>query len=288
MQLTPIKTFVRASWVIAVLISSWCVVSVFLVAFRCDATAPWNGATTAQCSSMFSRWASIEIISILIEIFIFGLFLAIIHILRMRVKAKVKVVLAFSTRLTVIVPTIFRLIYLKSDLQKSDPTFSLVYATITAQAVLHYTTMAASFAYLKPFLRAFDSNLGATVKVDTVVSSGYPGNSRSHEQSSKDRDKPKHMSTSFAVSAQARSVAEDFEDEHELADRPRLNNVDAPSSVTNSQSDSNTGEASRFSINTIRMAHRKQESGDSITPIIRKTQEWHVRTEPRDESLHAL
>ena len=39
---------------------------------------------------------------------------------------------------------------------------------------MHYTVMAASFAYLKPFLSAFDSNLCGTVKVDTAAQSSYP------------------------------------------------------------------------------------------------------------------
>lgn len=280
-QLTPIKHFVRASWVISALICAWCVVSIFLVAFRCHVRSPWEDATTAQCPSMFSRWAFIEILSIIIEIFIFGLFLAIIHILRMRMKAKVKVVLAFSTRLTVIIPTVFRLMYLKSDLQKPDPTFSLVYTVITAQAVLHYTTMAASFAYLKPFLRAFDSNMGATVKVDTVVSSGYPVNSRSHEQSSRDREKPKRGSTSFAVAAHTSNSEGDADEQLGSAAKPRPRNLDTSSRTLSSPFAPNS------LANQKRLSHRKQESGDSVTPIIRKTQEWDIRTEPRDASLDA-
>lgn len=46
-------------------------------------------------------------------------------------------------------------------------------ATIATQTALHYTVMAASFAYLKPFLSIFDSNLGATIKLDTVVSTSH-------------------------------------------------------------------------------------------------------------------
>lgn len=41
----------------------------------------------------------------------------------------------------------------------SDFTFSITPAVICTQAAMHYTIMAASFAYLKPFLSAFDSNI---------------------------------------------------------------------------------------------------------------------------------
>ena len=200
----------------------------------------------------------------------------------MRVKAKVKVVLAFSTRLTVIIPTIFRLVYLKTNLQDPDPTFSLLYAVVAAQAVLHYTTMAASFAYLKPFLRAFDSNMGATVKVDTIVSNGYLTNSRNHEHSSRDRDQSKRGSTSFAIAAKASSSEKSVDDEHDFAITPRPSNLETSLRALNSSFTPSSHP------NQKRMSHRKQESGDSVTPIITKTQEWNIRTEPRDASSHAV
>lgn len=127
-----------------------------------------------------------ETFSLLIELAIFGVFVAIIHILKMRVAVKIKVIIAFSTRLPVIVPTVFRLIYLRQglfvDAEGDDPQFYLTNAVIATQVVLHYTTMAASFAYLKPFLRVFDSKMGATIEVDTVGSSEYARRGQEEEE----------------------------------------------------------------------------------------------------------
>lgn len=59
--------------------------------------------------------------------------------------------------------------YLRSGFEGSNFTLDITNAVIATQCALHYTVMAASFAYLKPFLAAFDSNLGATVKLDTTM-----------------------------------------------------------------------------------------------------------------------
>jgi hypothetical protein len=53
-------------------------------------------------------------------------------------------------------------------------TFSMTNSVITTQSALHFAVIAASFAYLKPFLSFFDSGLGATVKLDTVNLNSYP------------------------------------------------------------------------------------------------------------------
>ena len=70
----------------------------------------------------------------------------------------------------IIIPTVFRIALMKDYLASPDVTFDATNVTITTLVVLHYSLMAASFTYLKPFLRAFDSNLGATTKMDTSLS----------------------------------------------------------------------------------------------------------------------
>ena len=42
-------------------------------------------------------------------------------------------------------------------------------AVIATQCNMHYSIMSASLSYLKPFLAAFDSNFGASTKLDTIV-----------------------------------------------------------------------------------------------------------------------
>lgn len=149
----------------------------------------------------FPRWAVVETISLLIECLVFAIASNIVYLLQISIDAKAKVIFAFFTRMpwvpsyqtsftrvmltfhSIIAPTIVRLVYLQQTLDKADYMFGMVNAIIATQCVLHYTVMAASFSYLKPFLSAFDSNFGATVNLDTVAGSQYAPGSRNKGKS---------------------------------------------------------------------------------------------------------
>lgn len=131
----------------------------------------------------FPRWAVVETISLLIECLVFAIASNIVYLLQISIDAKAKVIFAFFTRMPIIAPTIVRLVYLQQTLDKADYMFGMVNAIIATQCVLHYTVMAASFSYLKPFLSAFDSNFGATVNLDTVAGSQYAPGSRNKGKS---------------------------------------------------------------------------------------------------------
>lgn len=118
---------------------------------------------------------------------------------------------------SILAPTIVRLIYLRQGLDRPDYTFGMVNAIIATQFVLHYTVMAASFGYLKPFLSAFDSNLGATVKLGTVAASQYlsgsqtKGNSYMMKTMSR-TDKTNESRTPTAVADEPRRDRESSQD----------------------------------------------------------------------------
>lgn len=84
------------------------------------------------------------------------------------------------------IPVAVRLHYLDDAFRSSDYFFDMTDAVVATQCVLHYSVMSTSFFYLKPFLAAFDSNLGASTKLDTVVATRSSerrdgaGNSGSH------------------------------------------------------------------------------------------------------------
>jgi len=172
-RLTPARQHHIACYIIGGIVSIWALASFFTVAIRCDTLAPWLSRNTDQCSNLFNRWLGIEIVGLLIEGLILALATYIIFNLQMPLKTKFRALIAFMTRLPLIAPAILRLIFLRSGLDASDFTFGMTKATIATQAALHYTVMAASFAYLKPFLSIFDSNMGATIKLDTVVSTSH-------------------------------------------------------------------------------------------------------------------
>lgn len=83
-------------------------------------------------------------------------------------------------KISVIIPTAFRLYHLNIAFHSADYTFAAVSAVIATQCNMHYSIISASLSYLKPFLAAFDSNLGASTKLETIVatrSSGRRGKS---------------------------------------------------------------------------------------------------------------
>lgn len=68
-----------------------------------------------------------------------------------------------------IAPIAYRLYLFNDAIQSSDYFLDASSAVISMQVAMHYSTMSASLSYLQPFLLAFDSNLGASTKIETVV-----------------------------------------------------------------------------------------------------------------------
>jgi hypothetical protein len=66
----------------------------------------------------------------------------------------------------IIIPTIFRLYYLSDAITGPDPTIDSVNSIITTQIVMHFSIMAATIPCIRPFLRAFDSGMGYSVRME--------------------------------------------------------------------------------------------------------------------------
>lgn len=277
-QLTRLRKFILACYALAVFILLWGFLSVVILAARCHLESPWTDSSTRKCASLYGRWVAIEAGSLLIEVLIFIEFVSIIRILKMRRTMKLKLMIAFATRLPVIIPTIFRLIYLRNGLSADkDTIFALTNAIIATQVVLYYTTMASSLAYLKPFLRAFDSNLGATVKVDTVVSTGYtPTKWNEHSGNRGENKDNSHTYPMRRLDQSGKSLDGDSDD---TSPSKPIYQQTVHSPTSNSVSKQKTS----FPHDQQRMPRNKYSSRESMMPMITKTQEWHVSTEIRDE-----
>lgn len=274
---------------LAVFIGCWAFASIFIVEARCNIDTPWLDTSSATCPSLLGRWAAVETVGLLIEVLIFALFASIIAILKMKLSAKLKVLAAFSIRLTVIIPVVYRLYYLQKGLQASEDTlFALTDTYVSAQAVLHYTTIAASFAYIKPFLRSFDSNLGATVKVDTVVSTGYLNSSGSH---SAEREGKPHRPRPQPLSGVLNKEAsyKDIKSQTQAPDRSYLRPVSIVSHRSKTPEPSGSQRSRLFghlggNSGEDKPSHKSQDSVESMAPIF-KTTEWTVQ---REGDFHAI
>lgn len=171
-------------------------------------------------SVKFARWVSIESFSCVIESLLFTLSVHLLWSLYMPLGSKTIIAGAFSSRLLyvlsplvflpkradtipiiyrIIIPTAFRIHYLQNNiLQDADTTFASINAVIATQVVLHFSLIAATIPCMKPFLAAFENDLGYNVKSMVGASGsgsrhardggGYILHSVSHHNKNEDDD----------------------------------------------------------------------------------------------------
>ena len=89
------------------------------------------------------------------ELAIFSLSLYLVSGLKMSMKLKATVVLAFALRLPIIAMAATRLYYLDIEIDSTDPTLAGYNAVIWTQAQVSYSLFATAAACLGPFLRPF-------------------------------------------------------------------------------------------------------------------------------------
>lgn len=73
-------------------------VSAFLVALKCDLSAPWR-VYGQQCSSLFAQATAVAVFDVVTELILFGISLLLVWNLQTSLKNKSRVVFAFGTRL---------------------------------------------------------------------------------------------------------------------------------------------------------------------------------------------
>lgn len=120
--------------------------------------------------------------------------------------------------ISVVIPVAFRLRYLEIAFKSNDYLFTITGAIIATQCALHYSVMSTSFFYLKPFLAAFNSNLGASTKLDTVVAM----RSSERRDGSQGNSKPWHTALQTAV-----QTVPPIEAERDRENLQRSNSVDS-------------------------------------------------------------
>ncbi|KAB8339049.1 hypothetical protein FH972_021985 [Carpinus fangiana] len=156
-RLTRVRRHVLATQAVSAFTAAWGIATILAVSLRCDLSAPWSYSGGAQCVSPFTRWLGVEIVSMFIELLLFGLAIFLVWGLQMSRKLKLIVVGAFMCRPLVIVTLGVRIYYLRPVYFSSDPFFNGVEASILTQVCMHYALMAATIPCTKPFIKAFHS-----------------------------------------------------------------------------------------------------------------------------------
>ncbi|KAM3421996.1 hypothetical protein BST61_g2373 [Cercospora zeina] len=168
------------------------IVSAFLVALKCDLTAPWR-VYGRQCSSLFAQATAVAVFDIVTELILFAISMLLVWNLQTSVKNKSRVVFAFGTRLPLIAVIIVRLIYLRDLEGADDPTLGGTITVVLTQLEIFYGIMAATIPCLRPFIAGFVTNYGAMGRETVMGGSHIGGASRKDPEESK--------GSSFAMSA---------------------------------------------------------------------------------------
>ncbi|EGX93900.1 hypothetical protein CCM_02170 [Cordyceps militaris CM01] len=148
----------------------WGVASVFIVAFQCGSTQPWDLAAPGHCTGLFPRWLAIEALSLVLELLIASLAFSLVLGLDLALQTKLIVILAFSAQLLVAIPVAYRLVLLRdatTTTHRGPVLFILADTTIVTQVVMHFSVIAATFPCFRQFLHAFSNDFGATTKMGT-------------------------------------------------------------------------------------------------------------------------
>lgn len=150
---------VHRRWARLILSSAviWMISSVFGTAFQCGARGPWD-SDDARCISQDAFLKYVNVTSILIDVALVALPMAIIYPLQMALRLRVTVMCFFLFRIIVVAAAISQLIFI-GELSKDNYTLLAFPYYISVQLVLFTSMVAACVIYFWPFLRSLQSGL---------------------------------------------------------------------------------------------------------------------------------
>ncbi|KAL2004969.1 hypothetical protein VTN00DRAFT_2819 [Thermoascus crustaceus] len=242
------KRYMRLCDGVLTIISLWGFASLLAIGLKCGLNHPW--LLDGQCKNVLLRWQLITAFDVVTEIGLLSVYVYLIWGLHMRWKGKVVVLIAFGSRVPVIIAAIARVIYLKSALQSPDPPLNGVDASISTEVLLQYSLMAATIPCMKPFVIAFNTGWGL----------GTKGNRNSHLRQSDNTGKEGSSSNRSSNPVPSTTISPAFRTDFHQHQTCVAN---ATATVVNERPDS---------IDSI-------DSHESQRMIIRETREWAVEHE---------
>ncbi|EGE78868.1 hypothetical protein RJZ56_001618 [Blastomyces dermatitidis] len=156
LRISPGRSHIFMAWGLVGLSVIWAVISMILISLGCDHSRPWTDISS-KCAGVFPRWQFIGAFDIITEIGLSSVPFFLVAGIQMHASRKIVVVLAFSSRLLVTIPSAFHIHYVKRMLDSSDYTLVGSYATISLQLELSYGIMANTIPCLKPFMAAYEA-----------------------------------------------------------------------------------------------------------------------------------
>ncbi|KAL8887479.1 MAG: hypothetical protein Q9215_004954 [Flavoplaca cf. flavocitrina] len=166
-RLTPRHDQKKLALVLRITVTVWLVLSIFLVALRCNLSQPWI-FFDPKCTDAVVRWDIIGAIDIATEVALFAMSILLVKDLKMDTSKKSFVVIAFGVRLPMIAFTILRIQSAKSWLNSSDLSYNGVFFVIWSIVEAHFSICSSNIACLKPFIAAFNTSFGGSAGINEL------------------------------------------------------------------------------------------------------------------------
>ncbi|KAL8923699.1 MAG: hypothetical protein Q9208_004451 [Pyrenodesmia sp. 3 TL-2023] len=166
-RLTPRADHKRLALGIRVIVTVWLIMSIFLVALRCDLSQPWI-FINPRCKDAVVRWDIIGAVDIATEAALFAMSVLLVKDLKMDISRKAFVVTAFGLRLPTIAFTVLRLKEASAWANSPDQTFGGVFFVIWSIVEAHFSICSSNIACLKPFIAAFNTSFGGSAEINEL------------------------------------------------------------------------------------------------------------------------
>ncbi|KKZ64247.1 hypothetical protein EMCG_09772 [[Emmonsia] crescens] len=155
-RLTRYTKHAGAAYTGLVLTILWGIGVVLAICLRCKLPSPW-AQMDLKCFQAYPTWMGVETSGIGMELLLATLPMYIAWGLKVQLKSKLVLLLAFSFRLPVIIIAVLRIFYLRKQDMMADPMFYGVEPSVCMEVQLHYSLIAATIPCLKPFVKSFNT-----------------------------------------------------------------------------------------------------------------------------------
>ncbi|PSN61538.1 hypothetical protein BS50DRAFT_639332 [Corynespora cassiicola Philippines] len=200
LMLEPNRPALRLLYGVMGLNILWFIASTLATAFQCAIPATWQ-SVEGKCFDQATFWTTTDLISVFINMSIFGLLCHIVGILQMS-RTKYLLFLLFAMRMLVIVPVTFKIRYIFRTVNAEHVDATSVNVDIAISSILVVTTtiMATSIPFMKPVMQHLQPGW-STGTVRLSVGVDHP------TSSDKTNSNPIHIleTRSFQVSSSKRS-----------------------------------------------------------------------------------
>ncbi|KAF2724726.1 hypothetical protein K431DRAFT_300604 [Polychaeton citri CBS 116435] len=175
-RISPDRRHLMSVWAVLSVCITFFVISVFLVALRCDVSQPWI-VYGQSCGTLIGQWKAVAAFDIISEVLLFFMSIQLVWDLQTPMVRKARVVFAFAMRLPLIAIAAITLTYRIDQIDSTNPTLTGAITAVLTQLEVFFAIMATTIPCLRPFLAGFITNFGA-MGGETVMGGSQIGNSK--------------------------------------------------------------------------------------------------------------